>query len=953
MPATPVRTPVPLAVACALALLSPACKRPIVGPPSKSAQTGGGPDLRISGAAIDGTGHLVVSIALTDGGAPVATREAALALEPSFTLAALSRHPVDGLAAWKSLLLTGAQTAPALPPAGPGTPPALVVADARQPGAERTGTFAGADGAFTYAFANALPTGFDPSETLRIGIWLDAVDGTPTTTATYDFRPAGGAPAPRDTVQDTSCGTCHGTLRHHDGRRVGVRICLTCHTWQHSDPDTIDPAALGGSTAATDPNPLELGRLVHRIHRGKWLPTLYASSSSAPAPALPSATPPALPFATSRTSGTTALNPPVLGRKFAVVGELSRERVYAQVVERRENGLAPKIAVKGLLFPRGDLRDCGVCHAGAPQEYEVLFGISRRTCQGCHPEVWFAPPNADGTTSITEPAPAVHFAHTGGPMADDTECAGCHVTATAAHPKVYAPIADAHVVPRDHPRASRPTLEIVSVTDLRPGGAPTVKFKLWDRVGAISPPNAPTPANDTAALASPVPRAMYSLRVAVAGATEPDYLGPAAPMSSSDTGNPNPLALVADAQGVFTYTFVSGVPDTATGTWSVALEGRRRAATAFYDVATDTFGWPFTGETVTESPDNVLVYVDTAAGTWPGGGAPVPRRRVVAQEKCLRCHGRFELHGGTRHAIELCVTCHTPRRTDWSGRPKWAVGTPLAGRVNLGATFDGIEERSTQLKMMVHRIHTGRRVGSAALDLVRPYSGSGTSASFREGMFPSDLARCTLCHEGRSYELDVVPADAPPTLANETPTVRHDGTIAHAAEEVATPPVTAACLACHATGGALTHVARYPATAAGESCGACHLKGTFGVAEAHGLAPPRAAVVASSFSSIAAQILVPRCASAACHGGGPPAAFPRLDAEAAYDALLEVPSQQASGIDLVEPFAPERSYLVLKLRGDAASVGGVASPMPIGDAALDPSDLAAIEAWIASGAPRD
>jgi hypothetical protein len=45
--------------------------------------------------------------------------------------------------------------------------------------------------------------------------------------------------------------------------------------------------------------------------------------------------------------------------------------------------------------------------------------------------------------------------------------------------------------------------------------------------------------------------------------------------------------------------------------------------------------------------------------------------------------------------------------------------------------------------------------------------------------------------------------------------------------------------------------------------------------------------------------------------------------------------------------------MLIKMRGDAASVGGIATPMPLGDAALDPSDLAAFEAWILNGAPND
>jgi hypothetical protein len=110
---------------------------------------------------------------------------------------------------------------------------------------------------------------------------------------------------------------------------------------------------------------------------------------------------------------------------------------------------------------------------------------------------------------------------------------------------------------------------------------------------------------------------------------------------------------------------------------------------------------------------------------------------------------------------------------------------------------------------------------------------------------------------------------------------------------------------------------------------------------------------ARTFGAIAQDLLVPRCATSACHSGSPPPAEPTLDADLAWNALVGVPSLQASGTQLVEPFAPERSYLVMKLRGTAGSAGGLGSLMPIGEAALDEADIAAIEAWIANGAPND
>ncbi len=928
--------------------LAAACSAPVVGP-VQSAQSAGGVAVEITGASVDGTGHLHVALRMTDGGVPIATRDAAAALAPTFTLAAVSVHPVDGGSAWKSLLLTGRQTSPQLPPGGPGTPPAQVLANVRQPGAESDGTLEGADGTFTYVFASSLPAGFDDQETLRVGVWLAAAEGTSTTTATWDYRPAGGTPAPRDTVLDARCQACHAVVRSPHDPIVGVKICLTCHTWQNADPDTVDPAAMGGATPATDPNPLDLGRLVHRIHRGKNLPTLYRASSAAAAPPLDSGATLPLPFFPGR-------NAAVVGRKYAIVGADSREAVFGKIVSRVENALPALTLAEGAIFPR-DLRDCGVCHEGAPQAYKVWEGISRRTCGGCHADVWFDP------SSISD---EFHFAHAGGPQTDDTQCIGCHVAVTPTQPKVYAPITDIHLPPHRSPRFARPVVEIVGVQNARAGQAPIVKFKLYDRVGPISPIGAPVPASDPSPDGSPIPRTMHYAAggwfgISIAGPTAPafgtDYL------LSEQVGNPSPFALAADAAGIFTYAFVSTLPATATGTWAVGIEARRAAATTHYVPSSDEFRWPYTGETLTEPPINPLVYVDTATGTFTAGvaDATVPRRRIVAQEKCDRCHDPIPVHGKTRMRVEYCVICHSPGRTDWGARPGVAPTyppepvVPVTGIVNLSATRDGLEERSIDFKVLIHRIHTGGRRGAASLEGIEPlvvYGRYGSKFFFDEALFPNDLSNCTVCHEGKTYLVEAVPADAPPTRANETATILHAASAAHPDTEPAIPPIQAACLGCHASGATQDHARRK--TAGGvEQCAECHVRGPTSVEVAHGLAPAGAASVAGTWSSIAAEILVPRCATAACHGGSPPAYSPRLDAEAGWAALVDQPSTQASGMVLVAPFAPEDSYLLLKIRGDGGSVGGIATPMPIQDTALTASELAAIEAWIANGAPND
>jgi hypothetical protein len=109
--------------------------------------------------------------------------------------------------------------------------------------------------------------------------------------------------------------------------------------------------------------------------------------------------------------------------------------------------------------------------------------------------------------------------------------------------------------------------------------------------------------------------------------------------------------------------------------------------------------------------------------------------------------------------------------------------------------------------------------------------------------------------------------------------------------------------------------------------------------------------VSPTFSSIAQTILVPSCATSACHGGSSPNNTPALDADLAYAQLVGVPSTQSS-LNLVEPGHPEQSYLVVKLRGTMSAYGGWGEQMPVGSP-LSEEDLSAIEAWITNGASHD
>ena len=112
-------------------------------------------------------------------------------------------------------------------------------------------------------------------------------------------------------------------------------------------------------------------------------------------------------------------------------------------------------------------------------------------------------------------------------------------------------------------------------------------------------------------------------------------------------------------------------------------------------------------------------------------------------------------------------------------------------------------------------------------------------------------------------------------------------------------------------------------------------------------------VQASGLSDIQERIFTSRCATSACHSGNPPANAPlSLDPGLAWSQLVGVPSVQLPSMNLVEPGDPERSYLVLKLRGTAGAAGGTGTLMPLGDAPLDAEEQASVEAWIADGAPN-
>ena len=102
----------------------------------------------------------------------------------------------------------------------------------------------------------------------------------------------------------------------------------------------------------------------------------------------------------------------------------------------------------------------------------------------------------------------------------------------------------------------------------------------------------------------------------------------------------------------------------------------------------------------------------------------------------------------------------------------------------------------------------------------------------------------------------------------------------------------------------------------------------------------------ATLSSIQVNVFETSCGVSGCHVQGTAAFGLRLDTlEMSMANLINVASGQSPSVLRVEPFDPDNSYLIQKLEGT-----GLASQMPLGRTALDPSVIAVIRQWIADGA---
>jgi OmcA/MtrC family decaheme c-type cytochrome len=367
-------------------------------------------------------------------------------------------------------------------------------------------------------------------------------------------------------------------------------------------------------------------------------------------------------------------------------------------------------------------------------------------CEACHDSK-----QPQGTVYLTKPganscggchADIDFAAGVGHPaQANDDACASCHQPDSGE--EFDASVKGAHVLPLESKQLKGLKAEIVSVTNTAPGQNPIVTFRLWDSTGNLDPK--PFGSNANVLLAGPTTdyATWPNIRESVSTAT----------FSGSTS----------------VYTMKWKVPDTFKGTITYSMDVRRSVTV--------------NGKTFNEGAFNPIY---NAAAT----GDVVPRRTVVDQAKCLKCHDWLPLHGGQRLAVAECLLCHNPNSDDSSRRT---------------AAADKVPE-SIQMARMIHRIHSGE-------ELTQPYTiygYGGNPYDFTEVLYPGDRRNCLACHAGTNLNT----ADLPMPTGTLNVITQKD---------YFTPqgPGTAACLGCHDTRDAAAHA--YLNTAVfGEACGACH-----------------------------------------------------------------------------------------------------------------------------------
>ena len=416
-----------------------------------------------------------------------------------------------------------------------------------------------------------------------------------------------------------------------------------------------------------------------------------------------------------------------------------------------------------------DVRNCATCHKSGADADNWLGNPIRTNCGSCHDDI-------DWVTGA---------GHAAGPQLTDNSCAACHQSVMGTEFDRSVP--GAHVVPYNSSLNPNLTFVITDVTNMVPGGQPTVTFSIVDDAGPVD-----ITTLDRVAMVFAGPTSDYTQLHSQDHLFTLQGFGSTGTLLDLGGGNYSYAPLRGDTSP---YT----IPPSADGTWSVGMESR-------------TANISVNGGDIKFGANNPVVYIDLLNGNL-GLGAPEPRRMVVPEAHCSASHKDVLMHGNWRTDLEYCVMCHAPWTTDQNRRPGLdPVSNP---------------PESVSMAYMIHKVHRGH-------ELLNGYTVWGygpTEHDFSHVHYPGDLRNCSACHDGDTEQL--------PTPEGTQATVFNIDGIPLARPDAIRPTAGAACTACHDSADAITHIlinsVIIDPLETYESCATCHGEGkTHSVNAVHG-----------------------------------------------------------------------------------------------------------------------
>ncbi|MBI2266750.1 MAG: hypothetical protein HYU64_16575 [Armatimonadetes bacterium] len=371
------------------------------------------------------------------------------------------------------------------------------------------------DGSYTYKFASPIPstyaapdndsTAFGASDgelqgqalsagTYTVGMQLSKAYTIGTRSYTdvgnisQDFLLGGAVTLePREVVKNDNCNRCHANIRAHDGTWRDVKLCILCHT---SGAEDKNEATVEGGTPGVS---MDFRVLIHKIHNGKYLPSVNGVSTKADG---------------TRDYGATP-------RPYKVVGDQNTITDYSAVGSPiwlnwgpmpRDAGYSSLTAAQKTTDDtiRTGIIDCNKCHGDpdgsgaltAPSQGDNAYSKpTRRACDSCHDDILWAYPYS--ANNQTQPA-----------QGDDTGCTGCHASSGAA-----LSVTDSHKHPRnDTALFAGLNVNISNVTE-GPGGNGNGKIDAGEKIQVSF-----TITNDSGANVTPLPAGFF-FNAALSGPT--------------------------------------------------------------------------------------------------------------------------------------------------------------------------------------------------------------------------------------------------------------------------------------------------------------------------------------------------------------------------------------------------------------------------------------------------